>query len=48
MDLRLTTRGWVVIYCLAALAGIAFLVWADAAISIEGVDDARVDAEQLQ
>ena len=48
MDLRLTTRGRIALYCLAAFAGIVFLIWADAAISIEGVDDARVDAEQLQ
>lgn len=47
-DLRLTTRGRVVLYCLGAIALIALMIWADSAMQIPGVDDARVDAEQLQ
>ena len=46
--MRLTTRGWVVLYSLLAVAAIVFLIWADAAIHIKGVDDARVDAEQIK
>ena len=47
-DLRLTTRGWIVLYCLGAVALIFLMVWADAAMQVRGVDDAVVDAEQLQ
>ena len=46
--MRLTVRGWVVVYCLLAVAAILFLIWADSIIAVPGVDDARVDAEQLQ
>jgi hypothetical protein len=45
---RLTERGWLIVYCVGAVLLIAFMIWADAAIQIEGVDDARVDAEVLQ
>jgi hypothetical protein len=38
----------VALYCVTALVLIVFMVWADSAMQIEGVDDARVDAEQLQ
>jgi len=47
-DLRLTQRGWIALYCVLAVVLTGMLIWADAAMSIPGVDDARVDAEQLR
>ena len=47
-DWRLTTRGWVVLYCVLAVAAIGLLIWADAAWFDPSLDHARIDAEQLQ
>ena len=46
--MTLTTRGRVAIYCVAALLIIGLLIWADYAMSIPGIDDALVDATELQ
>lgn len=46
--MRLTTRGRVVAGFLAAIFLIGLMIWADHAMSIPGVDDARIDAELLR
>ena len=47
-QVTLTRRGRAVATILAAVLTVALLIWADYAMQIPGVDDARVDAEQLQ
>ena len=46
--MKLTTRGRVLAYLVVAALVFGLLFWADAAMHIPGVDDAVVDAEQLQ
>ena len=46
--MRITNRGWLVIYAALALVSIAFLAWAEATWVNPDIDHARIDAEQLQ
>jgi hypothetical protein len=46
--MTLTTRGWVVLYCVAALLGIIFLIWADATWFDPTIDKQLADTEGLR
>ena len=46
--MRLTDRGWTVVYVLIAVVSALFLTWAEATWFDPNIDHARVDAEQLQ
>ena len=46
--MRLTNRGWLVVYVLLAVVGVMFLTWAEATWFDPNIDHARADAEQLQ
>lgn len=46
--MTLTPRGWAVVYLITALLLGGLVILADHAMSIPGVDDAVVDATQLQ